>query len=449
MNLHPAVGGVIAKLAAAGHQAYVVGGCVRDLLTGREPKDWDVATSARPDQVSGLFPGAIPTGVRYGTLLVRDRGVPIEITTFRTEGVYLDRRHPSDVRFVSDIKLDLARRDFTCNAIAMNLEGEVIDPFDGRGDIARGLIRAVGEPARRFHEDALRMMRAIRFACQLGWTIEDQTFKAIKECARLISEISMERVGEELVKMLMAQPRQGSVLLQESGLLAVIFPELQACIGVEQNRFHRYDVWMHTLETLSRVKGDIRVRLAALFHDVGKPVVLTVGEDGRRRFYGHDKVGAEMTATMMKRLRFGNDLTTAVVRLVRNHMRLHHLIDSTHAAKLRLIRDVGRDLVPLLVDLARADVLAKGDLQEVPPKQEGVYRELVALASDESSPIDLRRLAIDGRDVMEELKLPPGPQVGRILERLLDKVMETPELNNRQDLLALLRGPAGDTGGHD
>lgn len=445
VQLHHAARSVIDSLAAAGHKAYVVGGCVRDLLMKREPKDWDVATSAKPGEVMSLFHEVVPAGARFGTVIVLDFGTPVEVTTFRREGRYEDRRHPSFVEFVQDIELDLARRDFTCNAIAMDAAGRLLDPFRGEEDIKAGIVRAVGRPEERFREDALRMMRAVRFACRFGWRVEEGTFAAIQACAGLVAEVSAERVGEELQRMLTGSPRAArcaAELLQAAGLLAVVIPELEACVGVQQNRFHRYDVWMHTLETLSRTgggeEGDLRLRLAALLHDVGKPVALRIDDQGRRHFYGHDKAGAEIAAAVLRRLRFSNEVTSAVTKLIRHHMRLHHLIGAKDSALLRVIRDLGRELTPLLVELARADMLAKGYAETIPPEQEAVYQRLAGLAADSAQPTDVRRLAIDGHDVMRVLSIPEGPEVGRILSRLLDMVMDDPGLNTREGLLARL-----------
>lgn len=443
MKVHPSALRVMETLESHGHQAYAVGGCVRDLVAGLIPKDWDVATDATPAEVRRIFSRTVPLGLRYGTVQVRDFGEAVEVTTFRTESGYADRRHPGRVEFVDSIDGDLARRDFTFNALALDARGTLIDPFGGVGDLEARVVRAVGDPAARFREDALRMLRAVRFAAQLGAGIEPGTLAAIKAEAPLIGEISRERIRDEMNRILVAaHPVRGLVLMEETGLLAAVLPEVAACVGVEQNRFHRYDVWRHSLQTVAHVRGDLTLRLAALFHDVGKPSSLTVAEDGHRRFYGHDCAGAEIAGNALRRLRYDAETVSRVTVLVRHHMRLHHLVGAGDAALRRLIREIGPEQVPLLVELAEADIAAKGLDNGTPAAQQEVHARLLALSRDDTQPVGLNRLAVDGTDVMRELGVGPGPVVGRALERLLETVMQDPRMNTRRRLLQALRDMA-------
>lgn len=434
-------------LEAAGHQAYAVGGCVRDLVARLTPKDWDVATDATPAEVRRIFARTVPLGLRYGTVQVRDFGEAVEVTTFRAESDYADRRHPGTVEFVDSIHTDLARRDFTFNALALDARGTLVDPFDGVGDLEARVVRAVGDPAARFREDALRMLRAVRFASQLDAVIEARTLAALQAAAPLIREISWERIRDELSRMLvLGNVARVLVLLQETGLLAPILPELAACVGVEQNRHHRYDVWWHTVETVAHVRGDLTLRLAALLHDAGKPCSLTVAEDGYRRFYGHDRTGAEIARRALRRLRYDAATVARVSALVGCHMRLHHLVGAGDAALRRLIREIMPEQVPLLVELVEADITAKGFGNGIPAAQREVHARLLALSRDDTQPVGLNRLAVDGRDVMRELAVGPGPVVGRALERLLEMVIRDPRMNTRERLLQALRDMAAEQG---
>jgi putative nucleotidyltransferase with HDIG domain len=414
---------VMEALEKAGHRAYLVGGCVRDLLLGREPKDLDVASSALPEEVKGLFRRAHPKGERFGTVTVLDFGEPVEVTTFRAEDGYADHRHPAEVRLGVTLEEDLARRDFTINAMALGRRGEIVDPFGGREDLRRGIIRCVGDPARRFAEDALRMLRACRLAAELGFALHPDTLSAIKEQAYLIDHVSPERIREEFLRLLLARDhKRGFDLLLETGLLGRVAPEIASLVGVEQGSHHLYDCYTHSLLTV--VDKDIpSLALAELLHDLGKPETRSVTPDGRVRFHRHEVVGAEKAARLLERLRFPRRTAEEVSTLIR-----HHLVFT--------LRDAG---IPLLARLVRADVAAHGCM---PPERsqevERVVRKLEEMAS-RAEPLTLADLAVNGRDVMAALGIPPGPRVGQILARLLEAVLEDPSLNTREKLLQLAK----------
>ncbi len=427
---------VLSALEAAGHEAYLVGGCVRDLLLGRKPKDLDVATSARPEEVKRLFRKAVPTGERFGTVTVLDFSAPVEVTAFRAEGQYEDARWPSEVRFGVTLAEDLARRDFTVNALALGRDGRLVDPFGGRGDLEVRVIRCVGDPAARFGEDALRMLRAARFAAQLGFAVEPATRAAMSACAPLIERVSAERVRDELLRTLLAPDhRAGFDLLLSAGLLARVAPEVAAMAGVEQGGHHAHDVYTHSLLTVAD-KDHAGLALAQLLHDVGKPDTRSVA-DGEVHFYRHEVVGAEKAAALLRRLRFAGETVELVAVLVRNHL-VYGLRRAGEGAYRRLIRRVGRERVPLLARLVRADVAAHG---RMPPERaaevEGILARLEELAA-RPEPLTVRDLAIGGHDVMEALGIGPGPLVGRVLERCLEAVLDDPSLNTRERLLSLV-----------
>jgi putative nucleotidyltransferase with HDIG domain len=420
----------------------LVGGSLRDLLLGRTPADWDLATSARPDEVRSLFAAVVPTGERHGTMTVLTSDRAYEVTTLREDGVYSDMRHPDQVEFTRDVKRDLERRDFTINAMAFDLgTRELIDPAGGQADLARRLLRAVGDPDIRFAEDALRILRAARFAAQLEFRIDEPTRAAMARGAGHVPRIAAERIQKELLLLLDAgRPSRGLSLLHAIGVLRAILPELVEGVGVTQNRHHRYDVFTHALFACDEVEsGGRRVRLAALLHDVGKPRVrqLVAGEG---TFYGHDKLGAELADAMLRRLRFANDDREAVVRLVRHHL-FEYREEWSDAAVRRFIRRVGEDLIPDLFALRLADARAAGFTPTAPASLARLRARIEAAVRDRERgmPLDL---AVDGRDVMAALGLAPGPEVGRWLARLWEAVLEDPGLNTRERLLAFVQTQA-------
>lgn len=430
---------ILERLRAAGYEAWLVGGVVRDLLIGRAPGDVDLATDARPDAMIALFPDAIPTGLRHGTITVMAAGQPVEVTTFRADRDYTDARHPDDVRFLQTIEEDLARRDFTVNAMAYDsLSGRFVDPFGGRADLARRRIRTVGDPVARFHEDGLRPYRAVRFAATLEFEPEPELLAAIPRVLDRAARVAPERIREELNRVLAApQPSDAFEWFRETGLLALFLPELLEGYGMPQNRWHAYDVYTHILfVTDSAPRQNRIVRLAALFHDIGKPRT-RVEVDGEGTFYNHEIVGAEMTQSIMERLRYSGDTTAAVVNLVRNHMFDYRPVWSDAAVR-RLIRRVGVDALADLFDLRLADMLGHGPTHTFPVYLDELRGRIAGVLAREEA-LQVSDLKVNGRDVMETLGLAPGRAVGEILNRLLGRVLETPALNERTALLQAIR----------
>jgi tRNA nucleotidyltransferase (CCA-adding enzyme) len=440
---------LILRLQGEGYSACLVGGCVRDLIRGTPVLDWDVGTSALPERVMALFPRAIPTGLKHGTVTVLLPSGPCEVTTFRIESAYSDARRPDAVEFTSDVERDLARRDFTVNAIAWDpVAGEEWDPFGGRDDLAGRTLRAVGDPVTRFREDGLRPIRAARFAATLEFDVEPDTFRALSEAREQVCRVAAERIRDELLKLLQARaPSRGFEVLRRSGLLAVVLPELEACVAVPQNRYHAYDVYFHTLySTDAAPAAKPVVRLAALFHDVGKPATRAEKENGDATFYNHQFESARLTEGAMARLRFSRDLTDRVVHLVKNHM-FDYRPEWTDATVRRFVRTVGIENVADLFDLRIADNLGNG-LKTGFPHYLGALTERIARVVEAQEALSVKDLKVDGGDVMRELGLPPGPEVGRVLDRLLEEVIEDPSLNDRKRLLRRLnRGLAIDTAG--
>lgn len=447
---------VCKELQAAGYQAYVVGGAVRDHVWAKEhsvatePHDYDVATSAKPEEVQALFAHTVPTGLKYGTVSVLIGKERIEVTTFRIDCQYADGRHPEEVIFAPHIVDDLARRDFTMNAMAYDPVKELlVDPFHGQHAIHHLLIECVGEPRLRFEEDALRLLRAVRFAAQLGCCLEEKTEKAIKEYASSLSRVSVERIRDELTKTLITRwPDAGLLLLEGSGLLAVTLPELLPMVGHLQNKHHGLDVWGHTVATVRHVPNQPILRWAALLHDVGKPAsaapktkegLESLSAALEYTFYDHDKLGADLAKQIMRRLKFPEDTTERVVRLVRFHMMAFHLgWKPTGSAIRRFIRRLGPEHMDDLFALFSADAKGAGTKLDY----EAHLTQLRTLVDTELARPTLitksRDLAINGHDVMAILGLAPGPQIGVILRQLEERCIEEPELNTREQLIKLV-----------
>jgi tRNA nucleotidyltransferase (CCA-adding enzyme) len=421
-----------------GYQAYIVGGAVRDSLRGEVPGDWDVATDAIPTQVMLLFPKTIPTGIKYGTVTVILSGTSIEVTTFRSDGIYRDARHPDDVSFSTSIEEDLKRRDFTVNAIAYDpWTKEFIDPYGGRRDLKRRLLKTVGDPKERFTEDALRMLRFFRFLATLGFRPHRKTLESIQP--PLIRQISPERIRDELNKLLLAElPGPTLLSMHRVGLLEEILPEVARGDGITQGSYHRFDVLRHSLHTVDNALPRLDARWAALLHDVAKPVTRTEDASGIH-FYGHDAEGEKLTRAILTRLRYSKQFTEKVALLVRWHMFPVHA-HSTDKALRRFIRKVGKDNVLDLVELRRADILALGrqTTHESWINWQTLKDRLVEI-TDSDATFAVSDLAVNGHDVMVALGLPPGPEVGSALEWLLEKVVDEPKLNQREKLLDLLQ----------
>jgi tRNA nucleotidyltransferase (CCA-adding enzyme) len=449
----PAVMGVLRTLHGAGKKAYLAGGAVRDLLRIAQgekltpPQDFDVATDALPEDVQHLFPRTAPTGIAHGTVTVlADEQHKVEVTTFRGEGPYLDGRRPSSVTFLGDIDGDLARRDFTVNAMAWDpIAGELRDPFGGALDLRRGLLRAVGEPLERFREDGLRPLRAVRFATTLRLALDRRTERAIPQALDVFSKVARERVREELTKLLVRgdPPSRGLRLLRRTGLLARIVPELLEGVGFEQNRYHAYDVFRHTLLTVDFAPPVLTVRLAALLHDVGKPRSAQPPEPrGDHTFYKHEFLGEEMTREILLRLRYPNRETERVALLVREH-NWHYLPEWNDATVRRTIARIGPDALPDLWALRRADLRARGRLIAEGLANEEQLEARFEAELRRASALKVTDLAIGGEEVMAVTGIAPGRRVGQILTALLDRVLDDPDLNTRDTLVRLASEIAG------
>jgi len=440
------------RLHGAGHEAHLVGGGVRDMLLGRPPADFDVATDAVPEAVVDLFGKtfAIPTGLKHGTVTVLTNTAPprhVEVTTFRGEGEYLDGRRPSSVTYVKSLDEDLSRRDFTMNAVAYDpIADAITDPFGGRGDMSQGLIRAVGDPIARFREDGLRPMRAVRQAAQLAFEIDPPTQAAIEPTLDVFRKVSAERIRDELLKLLAApQPSRGLRLMHVTGLLGEVIPELLEGVGCTQNRFHKHDVFDHTLHVVDETQGDPIRRLGALLHDVGKPRARQPreGAPGEYSFFQHEYVGAQMADDISRRLKLANAERERVVGIVKNHM-FFYSPDWTDGTVRRFVRRVGgHGALDDLFALRAGDVTGRG-FGEDPENELAALRARVAAAAAEDAAMKLSDLAINGGDVMRLLKVPPGKIIGEVLEKLLERVIDDPALNEKEKLEALVREVAAD-----
>lgn len=440
---------VVRWAADRGGRVVVVGGSLRDLLLGQSINDWDLATDLTPDEMRRAFPRTIEVGAKFGTLLVPLSGKVYEVTTFRHDADYSDFRHPDHVEFTRNLEEDLARRDFTVNAMAWDpAEPEhLVDPYGGQEDLHDRILRAVGDPRERLSEDALRILRAVRLAAQLDFEIEDETFRAMGELAHLVDHLSGERIRDEINKLLQAsEPSAGFVTFLRIGVLGRILPELAECDGVAQNRHHAYDVFEHTMAAMDKSPRDnLIVRLATLFHDLGKPD--TRREEGDEvHFYGHQFISEKKADAIMRRLRYSNEQRQKVKHLVRHHM-FFYLPEWTDSAVRRFIREIGTEAIPDLFALRKADTAGSGKKRADAGRKLQELWERIGDVLAKDSAFSVKDLAIGGHDVMEALGLPPGPVIGRALNHLLDRVLEDPELNVRERLLEELRAWHAEAGG--
>ncbi len=448
------------KKQGQGFEAYVVGGCVRDLVANIIPEDWDVATNAKPEEIKKIFPKSFYENKFFTVTVHTGSQNPklkeIEITTFRSEAKYTDKRHPDIIKFAKTIEEDLSRRDFTVNAIAMGLKSEIrnpkqipnskfqipnskfilIDPFGGQEDLKNKIIRAVGNPEERFNEDALRMLRAVRFTVTLGenWKIEEKTAKAIKKNSSLLKEISKERIRDELLKIITSEgPAEGIEMLREMELLKYIIPELEEGCGVSQNKHHLYPCWEHYLRALeyaAKKNFNKYVRFAALFHDIGKPRVKK-GEGPDATFYNHEVAGAKITAQILERLKFPKKDRDKIVKLVRYHLFYYNPEEVGESSVRRLVRQTGPENMEELLQVRMADRIGSG----VPKAEPYKLRHLKYLIEKVSrDPISAKMLKVGGNEVMKILNIQPGPKVGQILDVLLSYVLEEPEKNEKEFL---------------
>ena len=486
----PQIRDIADALERAGFEAYLVGGCVRDLIRGKTPKDWDFTTNARPEQIQEIFPDSFyendfgTVGVKISDKQTQVTGdkeegpmshvpchmsqdespVPchmspiVEITTYRTEAGYSDSRRPDEVRFADTLEEDLKRRDFTMNAIAVALEARsekrearrselnssilfpnssIVDPYNGCEDIEKKIIKAVGNPAERFSEDALRMMRAVRLACELGFAIEKETFSAIRENAERLQNIAKERIRVELERIILSdRPSEGIELLEKARLLQYILPELREGIGVGQNLHHTYTVWEHNVLALKTCPSKkLSVRLATLLHDVAKPRTKR-GMGRYSTFYNHDHVGARMTREMLSRLTFPRDIVEHAALLVDNHLFYYNVDEVTEAAVRRVIVRVGKENIKDLIDVRIGDRLGSGVPKAKPYRLRHFEYMVEKVLHD---PVNVKELKINGRDLMKELAIKPGPKIGAILDVLLGEVIEDASKNTRETLLSRAR----------
>jgi poly(A) polymerase/tRNA nucleotidyltransferase (CCA-adding enzyme) len=439
---------VIAVLHASSHEAYLVGGCVRDLLMDVKPKDFDITTNATPEEIIALFPktfyensygtvGVVTCGDDLGTICSDETVKIVEVTPYRLESTYSDNRHPDEVKWSKNLHDDLGRRDFTVNSMAYNpVTHEIIDPYNGQADIENKLIRAVGEADVRFGEDALRLMRAIRFMSQLDFDIEGVTRESIERNAVLLKNISRERVRDEFTKLLMTDfPMRGLIMMKETGLLEFVIPELLRGVGVSQNQAHAFDVWEHNLRTLQHAadkKWPLHVRLSAIFHDISKPETKRFSrEKNVITFYGHDVVGGRVTREIMERLKFPKDLVERVSMFVRWHMFFSDTEQITLSAVRRLITNVGKENIWDLIDLRICDRIGTGRPKEEPYRLR-MYESMVEQALKD--PVTLKMLKTDGKRIMDVTHETPGPKVGFVLHALFDEVLDDPTRNTEEYL---------------
>ena len=429
---------IIDKLMERGYEAYIVGGCVRDSMLGKEPDDWDITTSAQPCEIKRVFSRTVDTGIAHGTITVLIGGTGTEVTTYRIDGEYEDNRHPTSVEFTTNIAKDLKRRDFTINAMAYNDQKGLVDLYGGMEDLSRKTIRCVGEPCARFGEDALRILRAVRFAAQLGFTIEKETCEAIQELAYTLKNISAERIQTEVVKLLVSARPGMWKATWEMGITKVIMPEFDEMMVTQQNTpYHMYSVGEHTMKVLENVRADKILRMAALLHDVGKPVMRTTDAKGIDHFKRHSEAGEKIARDILKRLKFDNDTLNIVSRLIRWHD-LRPQADEVSVR--RAIHKMGDDIFPYFIELQYGDIMGKSEYDRdekiiLNSKIRGTYLKI----KEEGQCISLKGLAISGKDLIE-LGIKPGPDMGKALSEALEEVLVEPEKNNKEYLIEKIKG---------
>ena len=442
-TIHPVLKKIASIFNNNGKQAYLVGGAVRDMIRGKDIHDWDLATDALPQEVAGFVRRAggkvIPTGIKHGTVTVLYKKHSAEVTTFRTESDYSDGRRPDNVRFSNDINEDLSRRDFTMNAIALRLpDGEIVDPFNGADDIKAGIIRCVGNAGERFNEDGLRPLRAIRFSAQLGFEIDKTTLDAIPGALSVSANVSWERVRDELDKILASPvPSRGFLLMEKTGLLELFLKELADCRGIEQKGFHKFDVLEHSFlscDYSARKNYSHEVRLAALFHDVGKPSVRKMDESGVWTFYRHEEIGASMCHKILRRLRYSSEVIDGVCHLVKEHM-FHYTEDWSDAAVRRFIARVGESALKDLYCLRRADAFGLAGKETEPMNLTELSDKVEKVLAQEHA-FTIKDLAVSGNDLMT-IGIESGKTMGIILKELLETVLDDPAQNTKEKLLEI------------
>ena len=426
---------IIETLENAGYEAYAVGGCVRDSLLGREPDDWDITTSALPAQVKELFRRTIDTGIQHGTVTVMVGSEGYEVTTYRVDGEYADGRHPNQVTFTRSLTEDLKRRDFTINAMAYSASRGIVDLFHGQEDLQKGIIRCVGDAKERFSEDALRMMRAVRFSAQLSFTIDEDTKAAISLLHENLRKVSAERIQVELVKTLVSSHPEYMKLMYETKLSSVFLPEFDICMETQQNNpHHMYSVGEHILETMKHIRADKVLRMSMLLHDIGKPQMKTTDAQGIDHFHGHQELSAKMATNILKRLKFDNDTLYMVEKFVRYHDRD---IEPGRKYLRRAMSKLGTDVFPRLFEIKEADVAGQSNYRrEEKLSRIQELRTLYAEVIERKECVSLKELAVTGADLIA-LGISPGKQLGEILNYLLLQVVDSPEKNQKEQLLRM------------
>ena len=437
INMPVKVSKIINMLNSAGFEAYAVGGCVRDSVLGREPNDWDITTSAMPEEVKAIFRRTVDTGIKHGTVTVLLGDEGFEVTTFRVDGEYTDHRHPEEVSFTRELEEDLLRRDFTINAMAYSDSTGLVDLYGGINDLEDKLIKAVGDPDARFDEDALRIMRAVRFAAQLGFDIEGRTKEAIIRHTEFLSDVSAERIEAELTKLITSAHPEKLIDAYELGITGVILPEFDMTMGVPQNNpYHKYDVGRHIIAVMQNTPATKMMRYTALFHDISKPECRTTDERGIDHFKMHAVLGADKAREIMRRLKMDNDTIHAVTRLIYWH---DYGIkgDVTKRSLRRMMSKLGAENFPDYLAIRRADMAGQSDFRK--EEKDEIYRNIEALYEEiiaEGDCLTIKDLAVNGGDIMK-LGIPAGPKIGEILSYLLERVMDDPSLNEKSDLITL------------
>ncbi|MBP3475689.1 MAG: CCA tRNA nucleotidyltransferase [Lachnospiraceae bacterium] len=426
---------IIETLQAAGYEAYAVGGCVRDSILGREPNDWDITTSAKPEETKRLFLRTIDTGIQHGTVTIMMDKEGFEVTTYRIDGEYEDSRHPKEVTFTASLEEDLKRRDFTINAMAYNEQDGLVDIFGGIRDMEAGVIRCVGDAKERFTEDALRMLRAVRFSAQLGYRIEEATGQAVRELAPSLQKISAERIQAELVKLVTSPHPDYLRIAYETGITKEVLPEFDLCMETPQNNPHHcYSVGEHILHSMLAVEPDKVLRLGMLFHDIGKPQTLTIDEEGITHNKMHPVVGEEMTKKILRRLKFDNDTIDKVSKIVLYH---DQEIALTDTGVRRAMNRMGEDIFPMILAVHRADISAQSDYKKEEKLEKLAYIEQTYEdIRNRKEAVSLKDLAVTGSDLIA-LGMQPGRQIGEVLHELLELVLEDPALNQKEELLEI------------
>ena len=430
---------IIEQLNSAGFEAYAVGGCVRDSLLERVPNDWDITTSATPQEIKSAFRRTVDTGIKHGTVTVLIGGEGYEVTTFRIDGEYSDHRRPDGVTFTRELSEDLLRRDFTINAMAYSEGTGLVDLYGGVDDLKKGIIRCVGNPDDRFNEDALRIMRAVRFGAQLGFDIDEATRTAAAKHAAELSQVSAERIETELTKLLVSPHPEKIMDMYELGITSVVLPEFDRMINTPQNTpYHRFDVGRHTIEVMKNVPASKVMRYAALLHDVGKPDTRTTDNNGQDHFKGHAKVSEGIAETVLKRLRMDND----TIRDVKNIVLWHDFGlkgGITKKSVRKMLSKMGKEYFDFYVQIKRADIMGQSDYRadvsiDILNQIIGFHDEII----EEGNALTISDLAIGGKDLIE-MGIKPGPEMGEILRQLLDRVLEEPELNTKENLGEIIK----------